>query len=312
MEELPLVSVVVITYNHEKHIAKCIKGILVQEIDFQIEIIIGDDCSTDGNQKIIESLVAENNDPKKSFRLLFHPENLSDPRFLPGKLNFVACMKLARGQFIALCDGDDYWIDSNKLKKQVNFLNQHPNYSLCGSKWRIEKNDAIINDELLEKQSEEVELDSSEFLSTYFSPIHTSTVLFRNIFSDIGFSWKEFKYFPVGDIPLFFILSIYGRVYRFNEYMSVYNKGIERSITKSRSLSTICNDLLSMLDFMNDYSELKFKKLILAEQRFIREHVKYEEKKSNRLSVFLFLLRNRIRLSLTIRDVIYLTRHYRE
>lgn len=117
----PLVSVAVITYNQEKYIKKCIESILQQKTDFNFEIVIGDDCSTDRTREYCLSL--QKAYPEK-IKLLFQPEN----RGLMG--NYISTLQLCRGKYIAQIAGDDYFTDPYKLQKQLTILENNPNYGL--------------------------------------------------------------------------------------------------------------------------------------------------------------------------------------
>lgn len=118
----PLLSVVTITYNHEPYIAKCIEGVLMQKVNFPIEFIIAEDCSTDGTRAICEKYATKH---PKLIRLITSETNIG---YNPNELR---AMKAAKGKYIAYCEGDDYWTDPMKLQKQVDFLETNPNYSIC-------------------------------------------------------------------------------------------------------------------------------------------------------------------------------------
>lgn len=123
----PVVSVCMITYNHERFIAQAIESVLMQETDFPVELVIGEDCSTDGTRAIVQDYAARYPDKIKA---LLHPHNLG-PAHSPGKNNLVSALKACRGKYIALLEGDDYWTDPHKLQKQVEFLEAHPECSMC-------------------------------------------------------------------------------------------------------------------------------------------------------------------------------------
>ena len=118
----PLVSVRVVTYNHEKYITQCLEGILMQKTDFPFEVIIGEDCSTDGTRQIVLSY--EKRYPEK-IKVLLPAQNLGSLR------NSLQIQQTCQGKYQAMCEGDDYWIDPLKLQKQVNFMEAHPAVSLC-------------------------------------------------------------------------------------------------------------------------------------------------------------------------------------
>lgn len=118
----PLLSVVTITYNHEPYIAKCIEGVLMQKVNFPIEFIIAEDCSTDGTRAICEDYAAKY---PNLIRLVTSESNV-------GALNNEKrAMLAARGKYIAFCEGDDYWTYPLKLQTQVDFLDAHLDYSVC-------------------------------------------------------------------------------------------------------------------------------------------------------------------------------------
>lgn len=115
----PKVSVCMISYNHKAYIRQAIESILSQDVDFPIELVIGDDCSPDGTAFICEEFAAR--DPR--VRLLPRDRNLG---VMP---NFSRTLLACRGEYIAVCEGDDYWTDKLKLRKQLGFLDSHPD---CG------------------------------------------------------------------------------------------------------------------------------------------------------------------------------------
>ncbi len=120
----PLVSILVITFNHEQYISDCLNGILMQEIDFPIEILIGNDCSSDNTVKIVK-----NYQKAYQFIKLFTPENNV---FKTGRdMFFTHLIPKARGKYIAFCEGDDFWTHPHKLQNQVRFLETNYDYSMC-------------------------------------------------------------------------------------------------------------------------------------------------------------------------------------
>lgn len=118
----PLVSVRVVTYNHEKFIAECIEGILMQRTTFPFEVVIGEDCSTDGTRAQVLAYQAQYPD---KIRAIVSETNVG------GMKNAMRVQQACTGKYHAFCEGDDYWIDPLKLQKQVDFLEAHPEVSLC-------------------------------------------------------------------------------------------------------------------------------------------------------------------------------------
>jgi glycosyltransferase involved in cell wall biosynthesis len=121
----PLLSVCVQTYQHAEFIEECLKAILSQEVDFRYEIIIGEDGSTDDTRRICEKFVKAH---PGVIRLFSHSRenNIKINGKPSSRFNMLYNLYHARGKFLAFCDGDDYWIDKNKLQKQVDFLKANP------------------------------------------------------------------------------------------------------------------------------------------------------------------------------------------
>ena len=123
----PLLSVCTITYNHAPYIRDCIEGVLMQKTDFAIEHLIHDDASTDGTEEIIREYEAKYPDIIKP---LYEKEN----QWVKGRRGSrVFNYPRARGKYIAICEGDDYWTDPYKLQKQVDFLEANPEYGLVST-----------------------------------------------------------------------------------------------------------------------------------------------------------------------------------
>lgn len=115
-------SVCMITYNHEDFIAQALDSVLMQDVDFDYEIVLGEDCSTDNTRDIARDYASRFGD---RVQLLPAEKNLG------GKHNFIRTLRACRGQYIALCEGDDYWTSPQKLAKQVSFLDNHPECAVC-------------------------------------------------------------------------------------------------------------------------------------------------------------------------------------
>lgn len=128
----PLVSICCIAYNHAPFIRQCIDGFLMQKTSFKYEIIIHDDCSTDGTTDIIREYADKYPD---IIRPIYQQENQYSKgvRGMFGKFVFP----VARGKYLAICEGDDFWTSSNKLQMQVDVLEAHHEYAFCCHRFRI-------------------------------------------------------------------------------------------------------------------------------------------------------------------------------
>lgn len=211
----PRVSVVCVSYNHVDFIERTIKGFLTQKTTFPFEIIIGDDFSTDGTVEIIHEYFKKNNDKIKP---IFRNRNIG------GSKNLTNCLKSATGDYIAYCEGDDYWTDNEKLQKQFDLLESNLDVGLL---WT----DIDVNDLQAGK------LIKSAFRNNYFpvfdmfedilinKPFFApSTWFFREQHKDLFSNYSEYV---DGSFP--FILDIIkcSKILHMNEVTGSYTKRIE-------------------------------------------------------------------------------------
>jgi glycosyltransferase involved in cell wall biosynthesis len=207
LNKTPLVSVSMITYNHDDYISQAIEGVLQQKTKFSIELIIGEDCSSDRTREIV--LEYQKRYPT-IIRVLISENNIG---MMKNSLRvFAAC----RGEYMALCEGDDYWTEPLKLEKQVNFLENNSDFSICFHKVKILKNRKLVNDFLTYVPKEETTIEDL----AYGNYIHTPSVVFRN---GLIKEWPEW-YFrsPVGDYPLHLLNAQYGKIKYIDQVMAVY------------------------------------------------------------------------------------------
>ncbi len=204
----PLVSVKMITFNHCMYIGRAIEGILMQKTTFPFELVIGDDCSTDGTTDIISGYA------EKYPGIIRH---IKREKNLGAKENARDLNRYLRGEYVAFCEGDDYWTDSCKLQKQADFLEGHPEYSMCFHPVEVIREDGRSTG--LFRNLEEREYSPSEILERWTIP--TCSVMFR------GRYYPEFYYHPhylFTDIALFLTLAKFGRLWCMKETMAVYSR----------------------------------------------------------------------------------------
>lgn len=223
----PLVSVCVITYNHISYIEKCLDSILAQHASFEIEILVHDDASTDGTVEILQKY--ENKYPG-IFRVFYEKENQYQKDTYPGGYTQGLLVPSARGEYIAACEGDDYWADVNKLQKQVDYLQSHPECVLvCHAAVVV---DGISDEKLCRMGMGDTEhdLSSEEIIANWNVP--TASWLYRkSLFVSKHIDWPAT--FPVGDFPSVLYASATGRVHYFPDEMSVYRYQVPGSWTSS-------------------------------------------------------------------------------
>lgn len=188
----PMVSVAMLTYNHERYIEEAIESVLMQKTNFPIQLVIAEDCSTDNTRSII--MRYQKQFPSK-IKLLLQNENIGAAH------NNVNLLSNLSGKYVAALEGDDYWIDPLKLQKQVDFLEENKEYIAVGHQRIVVENDIEKN---------------------YFSQdiLYTQCVLFKNIINEdyIKFSAGVFN----GDTFLFNYLKLFGKVKNLDFVGAVY------------------------------------------------------------------------------------------
>jgi glycosyltransferase involved in cell wall biosynthesis len=201
----PTVSIIMLAYNHEQYIAQAIEGVLAQEAEFDWELIIADDCSTDGTQGICTAYA------EKDARVLYRRNDKN----LGANANFLQAYRQCRGAYIALCEGDDYWIDPRKLHKQAAFLEAHRDYAICfHDVYELRGRELTPNSMVYEKD----EFDIVDLAKGNF--IHTPSVLFVNLGEKVIPDYFSSVY--VGDYLLHMQMSRFGKIKLLAEKMAVY------------------------------------------------------------------------------------------
>ncbi len=205
----PLVSVKTITYNHEPYIRQCIEGVLMQKTDFPIEYVIGEDCSTDGTREIVAAYAQQYPDV---IRLITSDRNVG------ARENALRTREICSGEYVAVCEGDDYWIDPLKLQKQVDFLESHTDCAFCfHSVYRLSQ---ATGETIIERPAGRRPYYALDDIISMTLGIPTASVVFRNrLVSDLP-TW--YLQCPFGDMPLWVLLAQHGRIGFLDEVMGVY------------------------------------------------------------------------------------------
>lgn len=203
-----LVSVVVITYNQEKFIKKAIDSILEQETSFEVEIIIGDDNSTDLTREILKRYEEMNG----RIRVIYRDENIGA---IP---NFIETFKEASGRYIALCEGDDYWLEPTKLQQQIDFLENNSTHSLVFHPVSVVFDDS--KDESYTYPAEKSDFTVENLLRSNF--IQTNSVVYRSLGKKV-YRRLVSNLMP-GDWYLHVFHAKYGEIGFIDKIMSVYRR----------------------------------------------------------------------------------------
>jgi len=194
----PLLSICCPAFNHESHIGEALDSFLVQETDFPFEIIVRDDCSTDRTALILKSY-------EKKYPQIIKPIYELENQYSKGVSPFASCLNRAVGQYIAICEGDDYWGDATKLQKQVDFLVRNAGCVLTYHEANVVDEDGKVLKELMFEGVQPRDYTAEELIMFQFMP--TCTLLFRNVINKF-----PVEYYKVVNRDMFLIslLGNYG------------------------------------------------------------------------------------------------------
>lgn len=276
------------TYNQSKYIEDALNGFAMQQTNFPFVCLVMDDASTDGEQEVIKKWMerecdmsrAETIDISTSIVIIVpHKTNLSCTfAFYLLKQNLYGTGKKdkyidpwrEKCEYEALCEGDDYWIDPLKLQKQVDFMDDNLDYSLCFH------NAVRLNERVAVKEKiasfcffyADMQVSTEEIIADWCIP--TASLLYRReALKDI----KLPRFFS-GDYTLELTLAFRGKVYYLDRYMSVYrinSGGISGGISAKRWAEQLC----ALLDWFDEFTSYKFKEQILKRKKGVNQFARY-------------------------------------
>jgi glycosyltransferase involved in cell wall biosynthesis len=226
----PLVSVVIITYNQEKYIAQTIECALAQNVDFDYEIVIGEDCSTDRTREICLHYQEKYPD---IISVISSPKNV-------GLLdNWYKSVCIAKGKYIAACAGDDYWHNPDKLKRQAKILEANQDCGMVHSD-AFALNESTGNIEKHIHPKLEHHVDSSNFIeeTLILNKVIAGTVMFRKKYFDDYYNIEELKEngIIVEDVPLWLEIAAISNVCYIPEKFLTYRL-LPGSISRPNSIA---------------------------------------------------------------------------
>lgn len=207
------VTVVCITYKHERYIESCLNGIVMQQTDFPFEVIVYDDASPDKTAEIIKSFEERYPELIKPF----YQKNNATSR---GYNKYHDIYPLAKGKYLAICEGDDFWTDPLKLQKQYDFMESHPDYSLCGTAAHLAREDGSFMPETFSLSGGSREISTEEIIDNWC--MATASLFYR----------KDKRVIDIpyigdcrnGDYATAVYLALNGRVYYIDEPTCAYRK----------------------------------------------------------------------------------------
>ena len=291
------VSILTTAYNHAPYIAQALDSFLMQKTNFPFEIIVHDDASTDGTADIIQTYASKYPD---KIRAIFQKEN----QYSKGINVYQFMIPCVHGTYLAICEGDDFWCDENKLQLQADWLDQHPQYSACvHNTKRID----------LKNQTERIwfpcdgdnDLSIEQVLAGGSACFHNSSLMWRKSIQ-IPEVFSEVKNF--GDYVLAICLAMQGKIRYFSRVMSVYRYFTPSSWSMRQSLSSEerikrCQDNWKLMKIVNNLTDNKYAAItdeIVKKQKFCiyEETGQYEKLKQGKLKALYQKLPLRRRLNI--------------
>jgi glycosyltransferase involved in cell wall biosynthesis len=304
MDEV-LVSIDCITFNHEKYIADAIESFLMQKTDFKYEILIHDDASTDRTVEIIKEY-------EKRYPDIIRPILQKENQHSKGvrRIAYIFNHSRAKGKYVAICEGDDYWTDPYKLQKQIDYLENHPQCSMCFHAAELvrvgEGKTGVVKpyDNSCISPTENIILGDGGFMAT-------NTIVYRKEILDNAPDF--FLNAPVGDYPLQILSSTQDYAYYINDFMSVYRIGVEGSWTSRVKLGknaeqkviSLNRRLIEMLNEFNEYSGGKYynaiiKKILINEFQILKVEKKIKQLKMPKYKLMYDSLSRKEKIKLNI------------
>ena len=205
------------TYNQVNYIAQALDSILCQELDVDFDILIHDDCSDDGTYEILL-------DYQKQHPHLIRIVRQEERKFIIDGFNLMIYKYVVpevKSRYVAYCDGDDYWCDKFKLKKQIDFMKAHPDYSMCfHNAYQLKRDGDTSSKWFIDKEGD---IDLPDIIND--KPgigIATSSIFLKNS-TFCNFSSWRLKY-PVEDVPLYMTAALDGKIHRLEDIMCVYRQ----------------------------------------------------------------------------------------
>ena len=263
----PLVSVLMITYGHEKYIEQAVTGVLSQKCDFEVELIVANDKSPDYTDSIIQKILT--NHPKASNVTYISREK--NWGIMP---NFIDGLQHCKGKYIALCDGDDYWTDLSKLSKQVRFLEANLDHSMICHNARIIYEGVDKKPALFNKTQADGEISMNAVINKWVIP--TASILFRTecIASIPGWFSKIYS----ADFSLALLLRHSGKIFYSREVMSVYRiafTGFSMSAVIGKDIEFVGRQHIVLLDAFDAETGGLYSDLVTKRISEINEELKF-------------------------------------
>lgn len=266
MDERIKVSVFCITYNHKEVIEKTLQGFLMQKTDFIYEIMVHDDCSTDGTQEILKKYEKK----YENIHVIYEDQNV----YSTGASVVAVLLPYVRGKYYAICEGDDYWIDENKLQKQYDFMEKHQDVMLCTHSaieelWETKKNRIIPSNE---PKSKYISIEKAILVGGAHYP--TCSFMVRKTIDYIPNRWGDGI---CGDYSFLLQAGLKGKIYYMSDPMAKKNTCYPGSWSDTHKTSEILKVHLrkeiESLQLFDNATEKQYTSIVQRRIRLIESRI---------------------------------------
>ena len=256
------VSVLCTVYNHEKYLRRCLDGFVNQKTSFKYEVIVNDDCSQDGSVAILKEYSKKYPD---LFKLILQSEN----QYSKGiSIGMDILFPVSKGKYVAICEGDDYWCDENKLQRQYDYMEQHPECSMCVHNTIRHDLSRKKSDVTFHKWKTIHVLDEKDVFFGW--NVHTSAYFLKRELFLLPFKKKYW----FGDYVRLTYAYACGEVVAFPEIMSVYNYQNRNGVTFQNSAMPVSKRIKKNLlraEYLEEFNSLTNNRFINITNQRIRE-----------------------------------------
>lgn len=280
----PFVGVLMLAYNHGRFIEQAIKSILMQKTNFKVQIFVAEDYSTDSTRQII---LKYQKDYPDSFKVILQKQNVG------ALANLQSVLSNIEGKYIAVLEGDDYWIDPLKLQKQVDFLENNPDYNMTVGRFMYYFQDSKTFKKSRGFVSLNKVLTLKDYLAYNFS--QAATFLFRNNLADFP---EVFVHAHAGDQAVMIVATQDKKIKYFPDYFSVYRihkASISHQFTGNEDKKLAYENGKRFIADINEYTNYKYKDVLSRREKINYMYYKMEMSESKMVKFFykgfLFLYR---------------------
>lgn len=252
----PLVSICLITYNHEKYIQQAVDTILERHMDFSYELLIADDASTDQTQQILR----EKYKNVEYIRLILRKKNSE------GK-NIYLVFQQAKGKYIYYCEGDDYWIGRDGLQTLVDWLEKHEKYiGVCGRRVTLSEKTGLMSISY-DKKTDNCEIQLNDFLNSK-ATFDCCALLFKNFYQDKKYDYRHYLACRrVGDLTLMTYVLLHGKVFQIDKLVGVYRSDRVKGAGSYNEITTprrMFEDHIEIIEYLPNliHEKLDYYKLV--------------------------------------------------